>query len=213
MARVTVGYRCGLLTVTEVLGRRGHDRWVVAQCDCGSPSRQYRASTLRPTADGKPRRGRAMSCGCLRAASNTARLRTHGRSRRDSTYKSWCGVIERTTNPGNRAYPNYGGRGIDIDPRWQSFETFLADMGERPPGATSIERKDNDRGYWPDNCVWLPRRLQPQNRRSVVWIEYEGQKLCMAEACRRVGIPTYMVKNRRRSMTAQAAFDLVRGAA
>ena len=121
-------------------------------------------------------------------------------------------MTQRVANPSNHAYHDYGGRGIDIDPRWlASFEAFFADMGERPPGH-SIERKDNNLGYWPNNCIWLLRRLQSQNRRTVVWVEYQGQKLCLAEACRRAGVQDYRIDSRRRrGMDAQVAFDLVRG--
>jgi hypothetical protein len=65
-----------------------------------------------------------------------------------------------------RSHKNYSGRGIDIDPRWHKFEAFLADMGERPAGLT-LERVDNDRGYWPDNCVWATSTVQGRNRRDV----------------------------------------------
>lgn len=71
----------------------------------------------------------------------------------------------RCLNPNNRAYGDYGARGITICERWMEFVNFLADMGDAPEGL-SLERKDNDRGYEPENCVWATASEQALNRRS-----------------------------------------------
>lgn len=96
-------------------------------------------------------------------------------------------MIDRCCNKRNKAYRRYGGRGITVWPTWRrSFLAFLRDMGERPPG-TTLERKKNDAGYSPDNCVWASRKVQNRNRRDnrklthngrtellVVWAEERG---------------------------------------
>ena len=71
-------------------------------------------------------------------------------------------MIRRCTKASDPRYPEWGGRGITIDPRWMDFRNFLADMGERPEGM-SLERKDNDGPYCHDNCVWVSPHEQQMN--------------------------------------------------
>jgi hypothetical protein len=71
---------------------------------------------------------------------------------------------KRCNNPNDARYKEYGGRGITVCERWNSFANFLADMGPRPAGY-SIERIENDRGYEPGNCKWIPMSEQAKNRR------------------------------------------------
>lgn len=103
------------------------------------------------------------------------------------TYKSWAGMLSRCRSKSNPEYKNYGGRGIDVCPRWESFENFLADMGERPAGL-SIGRIKNDKGYEPGNCRWEDEFQQASNRRDNRNITHEGQTYCVSEWSRITGI-------------------------
>lgn len=90
----------------------------------------------------------------------------HTRSGKESrVYSSWHSMGQRCRNPRATGYADYGGRGITICLRWQVFENFLADMGERPIG-TSLDRIDNDGNYEPSNCRWATRTQQTFNRRK-----------------------------------------------
>lgn len=93
----------------------------------------------------------------------------HGHAKTDTrpaspTYDCWSAMRARCATPTHRHYAEYGGRGITVCERWvNSFENFLADMGNKPPGLT-LERRDNDKGYGPDNCKWAPQSEQNRNR-------------------------------------------------
>ncbi len=85
---------------------------------------------------------------------------------RTSTYKSWQAMRQRCENPRYHYFETYGGRGIKVCERWQSFENFLADMGEKPSRSHSIERTNNNGNYEPDNCCWATKKEQSRNTRT-----------------------------------------------
>lgn len=91
------------------------------------------------------------------------KLYKHGLTQTPTWY-SWWGMKKRCTDEKHQNYPLYGGRGITFDPRWEVFNKFLKDMGERPPGMT-LDRINNDAGYYKNNCRWADSKTQANNRR------------------------------------------------
>lgn len=105
-------------------------------------------------------------------------------------YKIWCGIKERRSNRTNRAYQNYGGRGITVCDRWLDFNLFYADMGDPPPNHT-LERKDNNKGYSLDNCIWADRTAQGRNKRNNVVITIGDVSRSLSEWVEHFGAVAY----------------------
>ena len=86
-------------------------------------------------------------------------------------------------------YDLYGGRGIKVCDRWrESFEAFYADMGDPPSDQHSLDRRETDGDYTPDNCRWATSEEQQNNRRNNVFLEYDGQRLTVAQWGRKLGL-------------------------
>lgn len=116
--------------------------------------------------------------------------------KRPPEYHVWKALRARCYNPKNPRFEDYGGRGIKVCDRWRhDFSAFLADMGRRPPGC-SIERKNNDLGYDPDNCRWATSAEQMINRRNTRMVDYHGEIIPLATLTKRFKIPANTLRAR-----------------
>ncbi len=146
-----------------------HSRWLCL-CDCGNKI-VVQSNSLKS--------GNTKSCGCLfREGNNTKHDHTRNK-RKSKIYKSWENMIDRCTNPNNKDYHNYGGRGITVCKRWMKFTNFLEDM----PGWESglqIDRIDNNKGYCKSNCRWATPKEQQKNKRNNRLETYDGAIQCVS---------------------------------
>lgn len=103
-------------------------------------------------------------------------------------YWVWSDMKSRCNNPNHHGYANYGGRGIYVCDRWQTFDNFAEDMLPRPDGGM-LDRIDNNGPYSPDNCRWATRIEQNSNRRNCIYVDHGGELVTLKEYCRRAGMP------------------------
>ncbi len=112
--------------------------------------------------------------------------KTHGRSG-TPIYAIWRSMMQRCYDKNSHAYNRYGGRGIAVCTEWKSFEGFYASMGEKPKGM-SLERKDINGDYCPENVMWADAKTQANNRRSNIVLEHNGKTQTMQQWCDDLGL-------------------------
>lgn len=175
------GQRFGKWTVIGREQKEGVTRalWL-CQCDCGKQG----------VVTGKDlRAGKTKSCGCTKTK--------HG-GEGTTLYRIWHNMKVRCLNPNSDAYPDYGGRGITICNEWKNdfgaFREWALSNGYKD--GLSIDRKENDKGYSPDNCRWTTMKEQCNNRRSNLYIEYNGEVRTAAQWAEIKGIPSNILRRR-----------------
>lgn len=176
------GQRFGRLVVIERADNSadGRARWL-CRCDCGQ-SKTVLGEHLK--------KGRTKSCGCAKSESSSKRFKKHG-GRNSKLYRIWSNMKDRCNNPDCKVYSDYGGRGIKVCKEWiddfSAFQKWALANGYKE--GLTIVRKDNDKGYSPDNCRWTDRKIQGNNKRNCRYITYKGQRKTVAEWSDITGIP------------------------
>lgn len=174
------GQKFGRLTPVKHMGS---GIWL-CRCDCGN---EKTASSYALT------HGSIKSCGCFRREFSRQKATTHGGTG-TRLYAVWNNMISRCTNPKNVSYKYYGARGITVCDEWLDFGRFrdwavssgYDETAKR--GECTIDRIDHEKGYEPSNCRWADSRIQANNTRSNVILEYEGEHYTLSELARVAGL-------------------------
>lgn len=169
------------------------------QCACGKTAIVSGNQLLK---------GHTKSCGCYRQEVTGNARRLHGRSRSD-VYRIWKLMRKRCTNPKDKNFARYGGRGIAVCEKWnRSFAEFAADMGPRPSPQHSLDRKDNDGNYEPSNCRWATQKEQTRNTVRSRRISVGGQTKTAIEWAEQIGMkPSTLLQRLRRGWNAEKAVN------
>lgn len=182
-----IGQRFGRLVVIAPSERRssGGGKIVKCVCDCGVEKFVATALLLR---------GNTTSCGCYgreRRRQGCLDRDTH-RMTKTGVYKSWLKMKERCQDTSGKFWHRYGGRGIVFCERWNSFDSFFADMGSRPDG-TELDRINNDGNYEPENCRWISRKENVRNRGNALKVEVDGAMVNVTVLAERLGLRYHTV--------------------
>ena len=194
------GRRYGKLTVIARGNNKGKRVKWICKCDCGKILE----------IDGTLLRIRQRSCGCARKE-NIKHGMTNSR-----LYSVWSNMRSRCTNPNNKKYPAYGGRGITVCEEWQSFEPFMEwalanGYDEKAPrGQCTLDRIDFNGNYCPENCRWATNKTQCNNTRQNRILEHNGERHTMAEWAEITGInqSTISLRINKRGWTIEEALTI-----
>ncbi len=203
---ISNGTRFGKRTVLDQAGRtpNGYIRYRV-QCDCGSID-VVNGSTLRA--------GKSLCCKyCANKARGTQCSHfKHGQAyhkNRTKIYNVWVSMRSRCKNPNDLQYSDYGGRGIKVCEEWNDFSVFYSDMGD-PPLNHEIDRIDNNSGYSKQNCRWVTRQENCNNKRNNRFFMIDGKKVYKQQLIKILGISKDSLRWRLIRRGEEAVFQLYR---
>ena len=185
-----VGCRFGRLLVIKKYGHNGKAVTWLCKCECGSEV-IVRGDSLR--------KGATQSCGCIHREQLIDRNSTHGLCGQ-RLYNIWGCMVQRCYNSKTPCYDRYGGRGVTIYDEWRNnFQAFYDwAMTHGYKDGLTIDRIDNDEGYFPDNCRWITAKEQGNNRSTNRYLEFNGEKHTVSEWSELLGISTSCIDSRLR---------------
>jgi len=198
-ASVKPGREFGKWTVIREVEKRGKNRYVLCRCACG----REKPVMVQTLASGDSTR--------CRSCSNRKIAFRHGQASQiqpTPTYRSWLAMRRRCHSPRATSYDRYGGRGIRVCDRWDDFNNFLADMGERPSAEHTIDRLDCDGDYQPGNCRWATPIQQGNNRRCNRVLTLGERSQTLAQWAQELGIDERTISERLKRWTVEEALTI-----
>lgn len=114
-------------------------------------------------------------------------------------YLTWKSMRSRCNNPNVWCYPRYGGRGIKVCERWNDFLLFLEDMESSFQEGLTLDRKDSNGDYSPENCRWADKETQMNNQEKCLSLLFEGELYTEAQLARKTGVSRTTIQTRRKA--------------
>lgn len=180
-----INKRFGRLIVIKDSGKRNKSKRIiyVCKCDCGNTVEVDRQNLTK---------GDTKSCGCLHMESITKHSQSDSR-----LYRIWADMIQRCENPKSNNYKHYGARGISLINEWKNFDNFY-DWATKNgyENGLSIDRIDVNKNYEPNNCRWVTREVQDNNKRNTLWVDVNGEKMSLKQVSDKYGISYSTLKHR-----------------
>lgn len=154
----------------------------LCECQCEKKTKKIIMAQYLTSGDSK-------SCGCLNHDNLIKRNTTHGKSK-SKLYQTWKNIKKRIYNKNSPDYPDYGGRGINLYKEWEQFEPFMEwALSNGYKEGLTIERKNVNKDYCPENCCWIPMKEQAKNKRTSKQIEFNGQIHILSDWSKITNIP------------------------
>ena len=167
------GIQYGRLLVIKEVDKKDNKVVWECLCDCGNTTYVKSEDLTKGT----------KSCGCLQKEKTSKAKFVHG-LKGTSEHHAWSNMKRRCYDKTNNRYATYGGRGIKVCDRWlgkHGFLNFLTDMGKKPLSALTLERRNNDGDYCPENCYWANQKVQARNKTTSRIIKYNGESRILEE--------------------------------
>ena len=168
------GKKFGKLTVIRYSHSKNNHRYWMCRCECGKEVSVITSSL---------KTGNTKSCGCMQNRPKHNESRT-------KLYSVWNGIRQRCNNKNSKHYKNYGGRGITVCEEWdnsyESFREWALNNGYKQ--GLEVDRIDNDKGYYPENCRLTTHKQQQSNKRTNRMIEFNGETKTLSQWAEYIGI-------------------------
>lgn len=187
------------LTVIKRAPNRGKRVYWLCQCSCEN-------KTIKEVDGVSLKTGHTKSCGCLKREVDNAKIKKYNKDigceehnmSQSRLYNIWSGMIKRCYNENSERYNDYGGRGINVCDEWHKSFIAFKDwaLSNGYSDNLTLDREDNEKGYYPNNCRWTTVEKQNNNSRHNRLITMDGVTRNLAEWCRVLDLDYHIVRGR-----------------
>lgn len=184
-----IGKKYSRLVILDLDHISNNHRYYKCKCDCGK---------MVVVGFAHLRSGAIKSCGCLWEENKHEYRKKHGFAKKEPLYSTWRGIKQRCYNKNHSRYKEYGGRGIVMCEDWKNnyliFRKWALESGYKT--GLTIDRINNEAGYYPNNCRWVTNKVQQSNKRTNHFITFNGETKTISEWAYEKGISASLLQAR-----------------